>query len=147
MSAPIEATTSIVAPPDRIWAVLSDVVRWPIWLTTMTAVEPLDGAELKVGRRYRITQPKLPPALWTVIRLDPGRAFAWESRAPGVRSVADHVLRPRPDGSTSVTLRIETTGPLAFLVRLFFGTLTEEYVTREAALLKHEAEGEGVASG
>ncbi len=147
MQKSLEATTVVVAPPDRVWALLADVVRWPEWLSTMTSVQPLDGGELALGARYRVTQPRLPPATWTVVRVEPGLSFAWESRSPGVRALADHLLRLRPDGSTSVTLRVEFSGPLAFLPRRLFGTLTMEYITREAALLKAHVEGDRARAG
>ncbi len=147
MPDPIAAATTIAAPAERIWPVLADVVHWPDWLTTMISVQPLDGDALALGARYRVTQPRLPPATWTVIRLEPGISFAWESRSPGVRAVADHLLRVMPDGSTSVTLRVEFSGPLAFLPRLLFGAITREYVAREAALLKEKVEGDRTEAG
>ena len=134
-------TTHVAAPPEWVWALLADVVHWPDWLPTMTAVQPLGPAALAIGARYRITQPRLRPAIWTVVRLEPLRSFAWESRAPGVRASADHALSPMPDGSTSVTLRIEFSGPLAVVARLLAGSLTRDYIAREAALLKQRVEG------
>lgn len=141
------ATLSVVAPPARVWALLADVVRWPDWLSTMRAVEPLDAEALALGARYRITQPRLKPAIWTVVRLDPRRSFAWETRSPGVRALADHSLTPLPDGSTSVTLEVRLSGPLAPLARLLAGSLTREYLAREAALLKQRVEAQAAAGG
>lgn len=137
----LAATTHIEAPRERVWALLADVAHWPDWLPTMTAVQPLGPAALAIGARYRITQPRLKPAVWTVVRLEPLRSFAWESRAPGVRASADHVLSPMPDGSTSVTLQIEFSGPLAVVARVLAGSLTRDYIAREAALLKQRVEG------
>ncbi|MGE0706168.1 MAG: NnrU family protein [Vicinamibacterales bacterium] len=134
------ATTRIDAPPERVWALMADVLHWPDWLPTMTAVEPLDSPALALGTRYRIVQPRLMPTIWTVVRLEPLRAFAWESRAPGVRALADHSLSPMPDGSTSVTLRVQFLGPLYVLARVLAGSLTREYLAREAAWLKTRVE-------
>lgn len=139
----VEVTTLIDAPAEQVWTHLADVTRWPDWLPTMTSVRPLGPVPLTIGGRYRIIQPKLPPAIWTVVDLAPGRSFAWESRSPGVRVLADHLLRPRPDGSTQVTLRIRFSGPLWALGRLLGGPIAREYVTREAALLKYRAESRG----
>jgi len=141
------ATVPVAAPPERTWALLADVVRWPDWLSTMRVVEPLDAEALALGARYRITQPRLKPAIWTVVRLDPRRSFAWETRSPGVRALADHALTPLPDGSTSVTLEIRLSGPLAPLARLLAGSLTREYLAREAALLKQGVEAQAAAGG
>ena len=65
----IETSISIAAPPERIWPALADVAAWPDWLPTVTRVEPLDGRELAPGRRYRIAQPRLQTAVWTVTAL------------------------------------------------------------------------------
>lgn len=134
------ATARVEAPPERVWPLMADVLRWPDWLPTVTTVEPLDSPALALHARYRIVQPKLPPAVWTVVRLEPLRSFSWESRSPGVRTLADHTLSPLPDGSTSVTLRIRFFGPLSMLARAIAGSLTRQYMAREAALLKERIE-------
>lgn len=136
----LTATTRIDAPPERVWESMADVLHWPDWLPTMTAVEPLDSQRLVLGARYRIVQPRLSPAVWTVVRLEALRSFAWESRSPGVRALAEHSLSPMPDGSSSVTLRVQFLGPLCVLARVLAGSLTKEYLAREAALLKRRVE-------
>ncbi len=110
------ATALIAAPPDRVWAELLGVLRWPEWLPTVTSVQPLGAAPLAVGARYRISQPRLRPAVWSVVQFDPQRSFAWESRSPGVRALANHSLSSAPGGSTHVALQIDFSGPLSVLV-------------------------------
>lgn len=139
---PLRVTTHIAAPPERAWALLSDVTRWPEWLPTMTAVEPLGPSALTPGARYRITQPRLRPAIWTVVRLEAPGGFSWESRSPGVRVLADHSLRLMPDGSTSATLEIRFSGPLSGLARAVGGSLARDYLAREAALLRQRVEAQ-----
>jgi len=141
------ATRRIAAPPQRVWAPLADVVRWPDWLPTMSSIEPLGPAALAVGARYRITQPRLRPAIWTVVHLDPQRSFAWESRSPGVRALADHSLTPLPDGSTSVTLEVRFAGPLAPLARVLAGSLTRKYLSLEATLLEQRVQTQPADGG
>ena len=135
-----DATTLVAASPQRVWSLLADVARWPEWLPTVTAVQPLGSPGLSVGARYRILQPRLRPAIWSVIELDPQHRFAWESRSPGVRVVASHVMRAASDKTTSVTLEVVFSGPLAALAGLLAGRLTREYLAREAASLKQRAE-------
>jgi uncharacterized membrane protein len=125
-----ELTTTIAAPAARVWAVLSDVERWPTWTASVTSVE-LDGP-FEVGARARVRQPRLPAVTWTVTEVAPGRAFTWESRAPGSRATAWHEVTPTGDGSCEVRLAIEQAGPLGSLVGLASRGLTRRYVQMEA---------------
>src|SRR5688572_1943831 len=70
-------TTEVDAPQEVVFAVLSEIERWPEWTPTVTRVERLGdaGAPLALGGRLRIVQPKVPPADWTVTALEPGRGF------------------------------------------------------------------------
>jgi hypothetical protein len=134
------ATALVAASSQHVWPVLADVVRWPEWLPTVTAVEALGSLPLTVGGRYRVLQPKLRPVIWSVVDLEPQTRFSWQSRAPGVRTLANHILSPAAGGSTSVTLQVSFTGPLGWLVGLLAGRLTREYLEREAAALKQRVE-------
>ena len=86
------SSISIAANAAPVWQALSDVVRWPEWLHTVTAVEALDAPALATGRRFRIVQPRLRPAVWTVSALNPPLAFAWTSASPGLRVRAEHTV-------------------------------------------------------
>ena len=139
------ATTHVAASPERVWAVLADVLHWPEWLPTVTSVEPLGPAHLAVGARYRITQPKLRPAIWSVVGLEPSRCFSWESHSRGVRAVGDHCLSPvadgsTPHGSTEFTLQVHFSGSLSVLAGVLAGPLTREYLARETAALRQRVE-------
>jgi uncharacterized protein YndB with AHSA1/START domain len=132
-----ELTTSVQAPPDRVWAILSDVERWPAWTASVQQVS-LDRP-LAVGAVAKIRQPKLPPTAWTVTEVVPGRSFTWEARAPGSRAVGEHEVTPTGDGTCDVRLRLEQTGPLGSLVGLLYRGLTKRYVQMEADGLAAEA--------
>ncbi len=71
----IERIVEIQASPDRVWAVLRDIERWPEWTPTVKRSQQVDRGPLAVGSRARIRQPKLPPAKWEVTELDEGRSF------------------------------------------------------------------------
>ncbi len=130
----------IDAPAERVWDVISDVVGLPKWLPTVTSVHALGTEALAVGARYRVVQPRLRPAVWSVVELVQNSHFSWETRGPGVRTLASHVMERVSDNSTRVSLGIECSGPLSGLVGLLVGRLTREYIEREAAAMKQRAE-------
>jgi uncharacterized membrane protein len=134
-----ETTVDIDAAPGKIWSILTDLERWPHMTPSITGVERLDGGALAIGSQSRVHQPKLRPAVWTVTELDPGRVFVWESRAPGVVTIAGHYLTPADDGAT-VRFTLDQQGPAAPLIGLLYGRLTRRYVTQEAQGLKRLAE-------
>lgn len=143
--------TDIVAPAEEVWPVMAEVVRWPAWLPTVAEVTPLGAVPLAVGGRYRVVQPKLPPAIWTVVNVDAVRFFSWESHSPGVRVLAEHVVEPVGATASRVTLRITFSGPLRWLAVLVGGRITREYMAREAVALKRRVESRirvaGAAAG
>jgi uncharacterized protein YndB with AHSA1/START domain len=135
-----EVTRTINASPERVWAILGDVERWPEWTASITSVEPLDSSELGAGSRARVKQPGFPAATWTVDDWTPGKNFTWTARSGGVTTVAAHELAHGPDGSTTLTLRLRQSGPLAGVVGLLFGAKTRRYVRMEADGLKQRSE-------
>jgi len=141
-----EVTVTIDASPEEVWAVLADVERWPEWTASITSVEPLDGGSaFGAGSRAQVKQPGFPAATWTVTDWAPGKDFTWTARAAGVTTVADHELAAQPDGTTTVTLRLRQSGPLAGLVALLFGSRTRRYVGMEAQGLKARTEAPATA--
>jgi len=112
------------APPETIWKVLTDVEHWRNWTPTVLEVKPLTNTELKVGARYRVTQPKLRPAIYEVTECVPHRAFTWVQRLPGGVMIADHRLVPR-NGRTEVELSFTSNGLLANIVSMIFWLFTD----------------------
>ncbi|WP_392543392.1 SRPBCC family protein [Oryzobacter telluris] len=136
----IEVVRESHAPADRLWTVMSEVRRWPDWLSTVTSVTPLEpGRPDEVGASYAVKQPGLPEAVWTITEVVPGRSFTWESSAPGMRSVGTHELRPGADGTTQIALGLRWSGALAAVVRFLVGRTAQHYVTTEAESLDRTA--------
>ncbi len=133
-----ETAVAIDASPAAVWQAMADVADWPAWNPSVRAVAPLDGAELAVGRRFRISQPGLPRLVWEVTRVEAGRRFTWQARLPGVRTVGDHEMLPDGTG-VRVTLRIAHSGPLAWLAAVQAGR-TRRYVDGEARALRTRCE-------
>ena len=102
----------IKASPERVWAVMRDIERWPEWTPTVTSIRQLDRGPLAVGSRALIRQPKLLPARWQVTELDDAaRSFTWMTRGPGMRLTARHWVED--NGAVSrATLSIQFSGLL-----------------------------------
>ena len=135
-----ETSVEIDAAPDRVWAVVSAVERWPELLDFYNSVEWLDGGSLAVGSRARISQKRMPKLVWTVTEVDAGRVFTWETRSPGVRTSGSHLVADLGDGRARLTLSIAQVGPGAGMAGLMTGRQTRRYVDAEAAGMKRAAE-------
>ena len=130
---------TINASQDAIWKVLSDVAHWNEWTPTVTKVEVLDTTEIKLGNRYKVIQPKLQPAEWTVTELSDSN-FTWESKMPGMHMVAEHVVKSINANQSEVTLTFAFNGWLGNLIGKMYGKMTEEYIQTEAQSLKKKVE-------
>jgi hypothetical protein len=139
-------STAIAAPPDRVWAVMRDIERWPAWTSTVTQVNRLDTGPLAVGSRAKIRQPKLPPAVWRITELgDTARSFTWVAKTPGVCVTAKHGVEPDGTGSRA-TLSIRFSGLLGGVVARLTRDLNERYLAVEAAGLKAHSEARGASA-
>ncbi|HEY7104870.1 MAG TPA: SRPBCC family protein [Acidimicrobiia bacterium] len=134
-----DVSIHIDAAPDRVWRELTAVPQWPEWTASVTRVEPLD-AELAVGQRVRIEQPKLPVGVWRVTELDPGRSFTWQTSIWGVTTTGTHRVEPNAAGGCDLSLAIGHAGPLAFLGRARYGKRTRHSMDMEANGLKRRSE-------
>jgi uncharacterized membrane protein len=135
------ATAVTTVSADQAWRVLSDLPNWPTWCPTVRSVAAVDPTrEPGVGAAYRVRQPKLPAATWTITSWRPGQGFTWESPAPGVHSTGVHNLVATPDG-TRIELELRWRGPLRGVLELLYGRLSRRYVTTEAVALAAQAEG------
>lgn len=109
-----EASADIAAPPERIWSILTDAPGYPTWDSGVTKVEGTiaDGERITVhsevasGRAFPVRVAMRPPSEMTWTGGMPLGLFT------GVRSFR---LAPR-DGSTTVTMREEYSGPLVGLM-------------------------------
>jgi uncharacterized membrane protein len=132
-------SVDINAAPDAVFAVMSDVERWPEWTASVTSVKRLDAGSFAVGSRARIRQPKLPPALWTVSAIEPGHSFTWISKGPGILVTAHHSVEPRAGGS-HVSLSIRYHGVFAKILAWMTKDINQRYLAMEAAGLKARCE-------
>ena len=133
-----EITVDIAAPPEIVWAVMSDVERWHEWTASVTSIRRRDSGPLRVGSRALIRQPKFPPALWTVVAIDPS-SFVWRSGLPGMWVYAHHSVAPMSGGARA-TLRLHFAGPLAALFGRMTRAINDRYLAMEAAGLRQRSE-------
>ena len=136
------ATQQIAAPAAVAWKRIVDVVAWPEWLPTVSRVEALSSSVLAMGASFRVFQPRLRPATWTVSTLNQGRNFVWESSIPGLSLRANHAVESTPGGEARITLEFRFSGVLAPLVALLAGSITRRYLAIEAQSLKLHAEAD-----
>jgi len=129
----------IKATPDRVWAVMLDIERWPEWTKSVTRIEPLQPGGLAIGHRARIRQPRLPPTVWRVTEVN-DRGFTWMAGAGPARTVASHWVEPDGAG-TRATLSLRFEGFLGPWVARLTKNLTERYLAIEAEGLKARSEG------
>jgi uncharacterized membrane protein len=130
----------INASIDDVWAVYSDVERWPEWTASMRSVRYVEGVALAVGARVRIQQPRLPAAVWEVRAVDPGRSWTWVASGPGVRTTALHTVEPVATDTTRVHQTLVQRGPIGIVLGRVYGRLTRAHLAMEAAGLKQRCE-------
>jgi len=138
------AAITIDAPVEVVWAVFTDVERWPTWTRSVTSVELIDGPML-LGAKARIRQPQLPTVVWTVTDWNPGRSWSWTATGPGARTQASHVLTASGAG-TIAEQSIVSSGPIGRLLAFVWRSLTRRYLAMEAAGLKQRCEEVAAAS-
>jgi len=135
-----EHRIDIDAPPERVWAVMTDIERWPEMTPSVTAVELTPKGPLTPTSEARITQPKFGSNVWRVTALDPGRSFTWETKRPGSRMVGSHTIEARTGGGSTVTLAVDSTGWAVALLGWALKGTGRRFVELEAAGLKRLAE-------
>jgi hypothetical protein len=139
-----EIAVPISALPDRVWAVMRDIERWPEWTPTVRKIRRIDTGPLAVGSQAVIWQPKLLAAKWKVTELDDaGRTFTWETRGPGMRLQARHWVDASGGGSRA-TLSLHFSGFLGPLFARLTRNLNDRYLALEANGLRERCEGRPV---
>ena len=137
-----EATSTIAASPDAIWAILTDAPKYAEWDSGVERVEGriAPGETIKVfskvdpGRAFPVK----------VTEFTPGQRMTWEGGMPvGLfKGVRTFTLSPQADGATKFTMREEYTGPLLPLIWRSMPDLGPSF-EQFAAGLKSRAEGAG----
>lgn len=105
----------ISAPPERLWAILTDAGAYPEWEPGMQRIEGqiVDGGRITLHVKYSERAFPLKVSDWA-----PNRGMTWSDGMPlglfkGERRFA---LEPNADGTTTFTMRERFTGLLAPLI-------------------------------
>ena len=112
----LRAEATIEAPPERVWALLTDFDQMAEWSPELVKMLPLKPGGLRVGQAYLgINRRKAVvwPTRSVVAILEPGRTLAWDTRSSGARWIWELAAegegtrvvhrRPVPQALTSVS--------------------------------------------
>jgi uncharacterized protein YndB with AHSA1/START domain len=131
-------TTTICAPAERIWAILTDAPAYPIWNTTVSSVDGRIASGQTVTVHAKIAPGRAFPV--RVVAFDAPRRMVWSSAMPLGLFRGERVfeLRPQSDG-VGFSMREEYTGALAGLIGKSIPDLQPAF-DEFAACLKARAE-------
>lgn len=137
-----EVAIDIDAPPEKVWEVITDIERWPGWTKSVRSASLTTDGPFGAGTAARLDLAGGPPSEWTVTEIEEGRMFTWESKAPGVHSVASHVIEPR-EGGSRVKLWARNSGWLATLLGPYLSRVGRRNLKWESEGLKQRCEAIG----
>jgi hypothetical protein len=111
-----DATSTIKASPDAIWAILTDAPGYQSWDSGVQRVE----GRIAPGEKIKVVSEANPDRTFPVkvTEFTPGRRMTWSGGMPlGLfKGVRTFTLAPGDDGTTQFTMREEYTGPLLPLI-------------------------------
>ncbi len=144
----IEVRTLIAAPVERVFAVASDIPRWPQSIGAITRVEMLTPGPVAAGTRFRETRTmfgRTESQEMAVAEMLPPSLFVLTAESHGTRYRAVHTFAAERDGTrlglvfegVPVTLRARLMAPVGWLMK---GHL-ERQLAADLADLKRAVEG------
>ena len=112
------ATVEIDAPPDRVYALISDITRMGEWSPECRHCEWTGGAtEPVVGARFKARNKAAKGPAWSnkpvVTVADPGSEFAFSRSGPGIGAYTWRYRMEPTERGTRLTESYEVTRPLS----------------------------------
>ena len=110
-----EASSTIAASPDKIWAILTDARGYADW---DSGVRSVDGT-MAPGEKLKVVSEANPGRAFpvTVTRFEPARAMTWSGGMPRGLFKGGRTFALTPEGgATRFTMREEYSGPMLPLI-------------------------------
>jgi Polyketide cyclase / dehydrase and lipid transport len=127
-----ECEATFQAEPAAVWALWTDVARWPEWDVSKEFAR-LDGP-FEPGVTGWGKQRGNLGGTFTITSVDPGRGWVTECPAPFGKLIFDHLLEPVGEGRVRVVKKVEVQGGLGPLLRLFTPKMRRDITESLAAL-------------
>jgi uncharacterized protein YndB with AHSA1/START domain len=126
----------VAAVPELVWAVLTEIERWPSWNPAVESVSFEGGFEEGSEFRWKAG----PGTITSTIRdVDAPRRTAWTGTSFGIKAIHVHTLEPR-NGGTLVRTEESYAGLVASLLRRPLRRMLDRTLQSELEHLKAEAE-------
>ena len=109
-------TISIDAPPERVWALLTDAKDFPRWNSTVTKIE----GTIALGEKLALQVPAAQARTFTpkVTELETARRMVWsDGMAPMFKGVRTFQLEPQPGGATQFTMHERFAGIMLPMIK------------------------------
>jgi len=135
-----ECEATFTADLAAVWALWTDVARWPQW-DVSKEIARLDGP-FEVGVSGWAKQRGNLGGSFTITVVEPGRRWVTECPMPLGKIVFDHVLQPLPGGRVRVVKKVDVLGGSGPLLRLFVPRLRRD-ITGSLAALGHRLPAAG----
>src|SRR6187549_2334383 len=103
----IERRARIEAPPEALFAYLSDLDNLPEWQTGIVSAEITSGDELGVGTTARVVRDLMGQRIeapMTVTAYEPPSRLAIRSEVSGVKATAELDMTPADGGATDASI-------------------------------------------
>lgn len=131
----------IDADPAAVWAVWTDVERFPDWDPREVYVRLI--GDFAVNGRIESKQRGNPAGVSTISAIDPGRRWVATTPLPGGALTISHDVADIGGGRTRVAKTYTATGPMAVIFRLWFGPRLRAVLPESLARLEAEARRRG----
>lgn len=128
---------TVLATPEQVWAVLSEVTRTGDWSHECHTVRWLDGATGGLGARFRGTN-KAGWSTWsrpcTITAWEPDRLLAYETKGPRIaQDCSEWTFQLEPvDGGTCITQTFRVLQLPILIDRIIWATLAQHRDRNEA---------------